>query len=164
MVITEPNPVKVDASNQVVLHFNLDVSGGSTVDSISVFPTTDSTAVKVAGRQLTNSVVTDPTVSNPVGLTLDAAGSIDLGATAAVGKSTDASGPFMTLTLGIDPSVKPTKDNPVEVTFYTLWFGPGGQAGGENLDIFRTVQITPEPASMMLLAAGAAFFARRRRA
>jgi len=154
-----------NAAKQVVLTISLDITAPSAVNGIGIYPVTDAVnAVKVAGRAATNSVLTDPTDSAAVGRILDASGAIDLGFTAAVGASTAASGPVETLTLELMPGANPTQQNPILITFYGVWSGPNGTGGGDNLDIFKVVSITPEPASMLLLAAGAAFFARRRRA
>jgi len=157
--------VTANAARQVVLDIGLAITGGSTVNGIGIYPVTDAVgAVSVASRVANNSVLTDPTASSVTGVVLDNSGAIDLGYTAAVGASTGATGSVETLTLQLAPGVNPTLANPIEITFYGVWSGPNGQGGGDNLDIFKIVNITPEPTSMLLLAAGSLLFARRRRA
>ena len=58
--------------------------------------------------------------------------------------------------------VAPDAEFPLIVTFKWGRYSGGGVFGKDMEPV--TFTITPEPASMLLLAAGAAFFARRRRA
>jgi|GEM_PF-2502461 len=85
---------------------------------------------------------------------------VDFGVIPSRGLNYKGPGTFPLCDLTFD--VAPDAEFPLIVE---LWAGSysGGSASGAELPNV-TFTITPEPASMLLLAAGAAFFARRRRA
>jgi hypothetical protein len=113
--------------------------------------------VRVSARTGVNATIADATDTQAPGKLLEAVN--DLGYTAPFGVGSNAANvPLMTLVLQLEPGV--TIPPIIPVTFSGSWndvdFNEGTFAP-------VNVEIVPEPASMMLLAAGAAFFARRRR-
>jgi len=117
-------------------------------------------AVKIVAFQKLHSSMNEGPAVDPTGMGYF---STDPGApTGSFGLNGPASGvtvggDLITLTLETNPDAT----YPITVTFMGDWsFVDGVNDFWEPL----TLTITPEPASMLLLAAGAAFFARRRRA
>lgn len=114
--------------------------------------------VKVDSRSAMGKA-TDVTDSAAVGKMLEAIGDLGYtGPTSGDNSSNAASVPIMTLGLVLAPptTIPPT----IPITFQATAFNP-------NYDEFAVgdlkITLVPEPASMLLVAAGAAFFARRRR-
>ena len=85
---------------------------------------------------------------------------IDFGVIPSGTRNYEGPGTFPLCDLTFD--VAPDAEFPLIVTFKWGRYSGGGVFGKDMEPV--TFTITPEPASMLLLAAGAAFFARRRRA
>ncbi|MEP0844839.1 MAG: PEP-CTERM sorting domain-containing protein [Phycisphaerae bacterium] len=157
MLVVSPGPeAAVDAGGQVVLTISI-TNDGVNLNGYSLKASVPAGKVRVTGRTNLNGVITDPTDPNAVNKMLEAVN--DLGYTGAFGSGTAAPDvPLMTLTLKLEPGV--TIPPAIPITFTGSWndvdFNEGTFAP-------TMVTLVPEPASMMLLAAGAAFFARRRR-
>jgi len=79
-----------------------------------------------------------------------------------------AGGLVQTLHMVLTNTADPTPTSPVKLSFWGAFTDPDYAAKGfgnaRNSSNPLVVELTPEPASMLLLAAGAAFFARRRKA
>lgn len=148
--ISSPTDFKVDENGLVTLTFTQYGSDLGRTAGISVFHEEPANSLEVVAYQVFQNLDSNlPSTTNPIGKKLDELGDIGVN-----GITVDNEA-FMTITL------KPLVDLPIDIEWAGYWvdeFWNEGEIG------WRTVTITPEPASMLLLAAGAAFFARRRRA
>jgi len=149
-----------DGTGVHTLTFTLANPNGFQLAGYSLSPTSAGAgAVMLLTRANNNAQVTDPTstqstVQNKLVDTLTAT---DLGYTGDFDTKFDASAnvPLITLTVKLASGVNYPQPLTFKITAYDLAFTPETSSA--------TVNLVPEPASMMLLAAGAAFFARRRR-
>lgn len=116
-------------------------------------------AVRLVTRTLTNALITDPTTTsgNVQNKLLDTLMSTDLGYTGDFDTKIDSSNPIqlMDLVVKLEPGVAYPQTITFKITAYDANFAQEISTA--------SVTLVPEPASMVLLAAGAAFFARRRR-
>jgi len=155
-----PTDAVIDASRQVTLEFAVTPDGTDDINGLGIKVVAPGNSVRVVSRTATNPTLSDPLYASSV--TSKLIESInDLGyASADYTVGTKVAGPLMTLVLAVEPSVEVSPAAPLTIQFIGTWAdtdfneGPAGTA---------TVNIVPEPASMLLLAVGGAFFARRRR-
>jgi len=148
--ISSPTDFQVDENGLVTLIFTQFGSPLGYTAGVSVFHKEPKNSLQVVAYQVFQGLESNlPTYTKPIGMMLDQLG--DIG----VAGDTFDDVPFMSITL------KPLVDLPIDIDWCGYYDGGDGTEG--EID-WRTVTITPEPASMLLLAAGAAFFARRRRA
>jgi len=155
-----PNDVSPDAAGVFTLTFSLVNPSQFQLAGYSLAPTSASAgAVTLVTRTNTNLQITDPTstqgaVQNKLVDTLMAT---DLGYTGDFDTKFDASAniPLMVLTVKLAAGATVPQPLSFKIIAYDLGFNSETSTASVNL--------VPEPASMMLLAAGAAFFARRRR-
>jgi len=181
-----PDSQSPDAANKVTFTFHMTnpdglAITGYTIVPVAVSPGTALTALKYSARSdLSGGVLSDPTTTAVTNKLLSqitdlgytspdvinqnlAGGDITAGGTTPI---TDTGLVSWTFVLASPPLAQP-----LQIKFNmstTVWGGqetPDGFAIlGDGPAFSQTVTITPEPASMLLLAVGAAFFARRRRA
>lgn len=122
--------------------------------------------IQLTGRAFNAAAeITDPTTANaaiPLPLTLQATKNAkDLGSTGSVAPLPTGESLYVTLTFALTGDIQPGTTISLFNASYNEDMGNNwGFDAGSRL----TTVLTPEPASMLLLAAGAAFFARRRRA
>ena len=147
--ISSPTDFKVDENGLVTLIFTQWSVWGDTY-GLSVFHVEPENSLEVVAYQVFQGLDSNlPSTTNPIGKKLNELGDIGVNGFTVDGE------PFMSITL------KPLVDLPIDIDICGYY--DDGRGGEGEID-WRTVTITPEPASMLLLAAGAAFFARRRRA
>lgn len=149
--ISSPTDFQVDENGLVTLTFTLYGSDPAVpTTGVSVYHVEPENSLEVVAYQVSQGLLSNlPTYTNPIGMMLNELGDIGVS-----GLTVDNE-PFMTITL------KPLVDLPIDIDWCGYWVDEEWNEGEIG---WRTVTITPEPASMLLLAAGAAFFARRRRA
>lgn len=127
--------------------------------------------LRLTGRELLNPVLTDPTTAN--GTLLGAANNLlnpkngkDIGVGSSDGTTPTAAGKQLLMTLTFTPAGQ--LPNPTTLSIVGVGSSAKGVWADPDFNTWdlpvTTFTLTPEPASMLLLAAGAAFFARRRRA
>jgi len=156
LVITPSPDVSVDPTGKATLTISI-TNDGVNLNGYSLKANSPAGKVRLSARQNLNAVITDATDTAAVGKMLEAIG--DLGYTAAVGAGTAAPDvPAMVLTLQLEPGVAIPPAIPI--TFTGSW---NDVDFNEGVFLPQQISLVPEPASMLLLAAGAAFFARRRR-
>lgn len=156
--VTPTNPV-IDANGNVTLSVDLvDMVDGQRSSGFSLFALATPGELQVAGREFTNTFFPTATIPNPIGLILEDTGMYDLGAVkTATGPDMTENGQLLILTL---KTLRPVSaDDPIVVDL--IGMPTIDDVAQEN---WNTITITPEPASMLLLAAGSLLFARRRRA
>jgi hypothetical protein len=150
-----PN-IPVDATGAATLTFVISNPEALAINGFSLHAEGQADAVRITSRTFPDPVVKDASDASAVGKLLSAV--FDLGATGDFGVG-QASTNFTVMTLGL--KMEPGINAPVPLVFIgsynTADFEEGPLPG-------VSVQLVPEPASMLLVAAGAAFFARRRRA
>lgn len=157
-VVTAPSTVAVNEAG--IATVTLEVAMDDLVQAVGLYAVADqANAVSVQSWQKHHPVLSDGPAVDPTTMGFF---STDMGAPTGcfgfVGSTgSNAAGPLITL----DLKVEPTATFPVTVTWMGDWADPS--AASDYWQPVSTV-ITPEPASMLLLAAGAAFFGRRRRA
>jgi hypothetical protein len=149
------NVVIDDPSGDTVLNFYLANPDGTNMNGFSLKATlVPPGSVSIISRAYPDAVITDANdPSNVVGKMLDAVN--DLGGTGAPFTGNPAA-MINVLTLGIHASVLP-------VTVSLALSGNDADFNEVPIGSVAYELVVPEPASMILLAAGAAFFARRRR-
>lgn len=151
------NTITVDATNAAALTITLLNPDALNLNGFSLKGTSSTAgAVTITGRTPLDSVIKDPTVAAVGSKFIESVPDLGLTANAGEGK-TAASIPVMTLTLQVAADKLPQT--------LTLWGSWNSADFDEGAIAQTTVTLAPvpEPASMMLIAAGAAFFARRRR-
>ncbi|HPU34801.1 MAG TPA: hypothetical protein PK184_19075, partial [Phycisphaerae bacterium] len=141
--ISSPTDFQVDEDGLVTLTFTQYSELGYTY-GLSVFHVQPANSLEVVAYQVFQGLDSNlPSTTNPIGKMLDQLGDIGVN-----GYTVDNE-PFMTITL-----------KPLVLPIDIDWCGYYDQGDGTEGEIdWRTTTITPEPASMLLLAAGAAFFA-----
>jgi len=156
----------MDATTRTVsFTMGLDITGTDKVNGFSLATLSPPNKIQVSAVSYPGTPITDANVPGTVGMILDDQGVLDFGATAAAGQyatltSTGGHVDVITLTLQVLPGVVVDQANPLMTDWYM--FPTINDQAAEFAPV--TLTITPEPASMLLVAAGAAFFARRRRA
>lgn len=159
-------------ATSVTLPLTLTITAGEPVTGVTFALSSDKPGMlRISDRVIDSADLPDPTTSNS--LLLNATNSLlnpkslkDAGVGAPDGV-TPAQGTqkLMTLTFEIDPAALPATISIVGVgtAAQGVWADPDFSTWPLPVSTVSLVAI-PEPASMLLLAAGAAFFARRRRA
>jgi len=174
VTLTAPHELNISTGSAVLpISIIVDQTGVDPSDGTSPFPGTNGFSVFLlsnAGGQASltarSAVVaplivdftkTDSNIGLPYTIPAAADPNKDLGSTTSTDNLMSYSGVYMNLTIAA-----PASAIGKTVTILSSW---GNPTDFGNYDLAPVVvTLTPEPASMLLLAAGAAFFARRRRA
>jgi len=156
--IVSVGPAEIQSGETVTL--KLDSMTGGAVAQLGIYAYADKAGVvTVLGATNLHPQVDGPNI-DPTGWVLgDAFGTTGSMGVLAKNVFTGATltGDVMSITLS-------STEFPITVYFGGDYVMTGGETGFWGVAEPVSVTITPEPASMILLAAGAAFFARRRRA
>lgn len=151
-----------DVMTGTTVTLSMQNDGTSAINGMDIFPRSPGAGkVVVAAWELVNPVL-NTKINSVTAFTpgMDLMGLNDWGVkSASPSVGTMDSGDLVKLTLELAPGVT---DNQV-ITFEAAWADTDFNEGEPSFVTF-TLTPVPEPASMLLLAAGAAFFARRRRA
>ncbi|NLU21004.1 MAG: PEP-CTERM sorting domain-containing protein [Phycisphaerae bacterium] len=170
-VLTVTAPTTVAADDAGIALVPLSVTSDTAIGAIGIYANADKANALTIISQTTPTGLNEKVTADPTSLGFIPGGPADdygnfigsygLLAPAAAG----VPGPseplvFTVLTVKVEPGMAP-----VVLNLIGDW-ASSASTGGLPGDLWpmQSVTITPEPASMILLAAGAAFFARRRRA
>jgi hypothetical protein len=164
--VSPDSPITVDAlTGNASITLSLDNPDGVNVWGVSLqlLGGADADKVRLVTRTNLSPTMTDPTTTDPnVNDKVIGGATADIGYTGAIGVGTAAASvPLMQLALRVEPAALANlATDPIDLTVRSFVF----DVDFNQIDVPDVgVQLVPEPASMLLVAAGAAFFARRRR-
>jgi hypothetical protein len=170
------NVVRVTDVQPFQVQVLLNVDQGSAATGVTFGVMADVPGLRLTDRVISHPVLTDPTtaLSTLISSTnnlLDPKNKRDVGSGSADGTTPAPQGMgqlLMTLTFKPDQPLTVTTANPGHISIVGLGTTAAGVWADPDFSTWplpiNSIALTPEPASMLLLAAGAAFFARRRRA
>lgn len=166
-----PGPITAKPGDTVTAPVWLQVTGPDAVNATSLFLESNKPgALAATGRAFGETIMASWVTANATTWkngALDNADPKDSGLYNADGED-EAPGVdklLVTFTLQISPSAAFTQADPLKLQLRQgVWSNSDASLSGSFAGHMVLLTITPEPASMMLLAAGAAFFARRRKA
>lgn len=157
VTLVAPDQVIPDATGRVNITLSLSNPDGASVWGYGLKATLPAGVATVVARTNNSGFFNDPTAADSLVLNKSLEAIPDLGFSGVVFTDTKATDlPLQTLGLQIAPGAT----LPAVITFSSVIADI--DFNETNLDPVN-VTVVPEPASMLLVAAGAAFFARRRR-
>jgi hypothetical protein len=164
--------IKVVGTTPFTVNVMLNVGAADLVTGVTFAVSTDVPGgLRLTDRAISNPVLTDTTTSlstlvSSTNNLLNPKNGKDIGCGSADGTTPTAAGSQLLMTLTFTP--QQVLPNPAHISIVGVgaanlgvWADPDFSTWGLPV---TSITLTPEPASMLLLAAGAAFFARRRRA
>jgi len=177
VTLTMENPANgtdtmVVGTTPFTVNLMLNIGAADQCTGVTFAVATDANGLlKLTDRTISSAALTDPTTAN--GTLLGAANNTlapkngkDIGCGASDGVTPAPAGKQLLMTLTFTPVGQ--LPNPAHISIVGVGSSAQGVWADPDFNTWAlpvtTFTLTPEPASMLLLAAGAAFFARRRRA